>query len=58
VELIIDVEVKIMPMEVANTLSTIGIFFGGLGLLLGSFGALWFVSLYAKAKESKQREEK
>ncbi len=47
-----------MPMEVANTLSTIGIFFGGLGLLLGSFGALWFVSLYAKAKESKQREEK
>jgi chromate transport protein ChrA len=47
-----------MPMEVANTLGTIGIFFAGLGFLLASFGVLWFVSLYAKTKESKQKEEK
>jgi hypothetical protein len=47
-----------MPIEVANLLSTIGIFFGGLGLLFISFGLFWFVSLYAKTKESKQKEEK
>jgi hypothetical protein len=29
-------------------LTTIGIFFGGLGILLLSFAALWFVSLYDK----------
>ena len=29
-------------------LTTIGIFFGGLGLLLLSFGVFWFVSLYEK----------
>ena len=47
-----------MPIEVANMLSTIGLFFGGLGLLLASFGVLWFVSLYAKTKESKEKEGK
>ena len=37
-----------MPVEVANTLSSIGIFFAGLGLLLLSFGLFWFVSVYSK----------
>jgi hypothetical protein len=31
-------------------LSAIGIFFGGLGLLLLSFGLFWFVSVYSKKK--------
>ena len=37
-----------MPVEVANTLSSVGIFFAGLGILLGSFAIFWFCSLYAK----------
>ena len=37
-----------MPVEVANTLSSIGIFFAGLGLLMLSFGLFWFVSVYSK----------
>ena len=37
-----------MPVEVANTLSSIGIFFGGLGLLLLSLGLFWLASLYSK----------
>ena len=31
-----------------ENLYNIGIFFAGLGLLLGSFGLFWFVSLYDK----------
>lgn len=42
-----------MPVEVANTLSTIGIFFGGLGLLFVGFGVLWGVSLWSKQKGKK-----
>ena len=38
-------------------LSTIGIFFGGLGLLLSSFGILWFVSVYQKAKMLKKEKQ-
>jgi len=37
-----------MPVEVANTISSVGIFFAGLGLLLLSFGLFWFVSVYSK----------
>jgi len=40
-----------MPVAVANTLSSIGIFFGGLGLLLLSFGLFWFVDVYKKSKK-------
>ena len=39
-----------MPVEVANTISSIGTFFGGLGLLLLSFGVFWFVDVYNKKK--------
>ncbi|GAG39909.1 unnamed protein product [marine sediment metagenome] len=39
-----------MPIEVANTISSVGIFFAGLGLLLLSFGLFWFVSIYSKNK--------
>ena len=39
-----------MPVHVADTLSSIGIFFGGLGLLLLSFGVFWFVDVYKKKK--------
>jgi len=39
-----------MPVEVANTISSVGIFFGGLGLLLLSFGLFWFVDVYSKKK--------
>jgi len=39
-------------------MSSIGFFFGGLGILLASFGLFWFVSVYSKTKESKQKEEK
>ena len=39
-----------MPVEVANTISSVGIFFGGLGLLLLSFGLFWLVDVYAKKK--------
>ena len=40
-----------MPVEVANTLSSIGMFFAGLGLLLLSFGLFWFVDVYKKSKK-------
>jgi len=33
----------------------IGTFFGGLGLLLLSFGVFWFVDVYKKSKGSKQK---
>ena len=39
-------------------LAGIGIFFGGLGFLLLSFGLFWFVSVYEKNIKSKQKEEK
>jgi len=42
-----------MPVEVANTISAVGIFFGGLGLLLVSFGIFWGVSVWSKQKEKK-----
>jgi len=32
-------------------LSGIGIFFGGLGILLLSFGLFWFVDVYKKSKK-------
>jgi hypothetical protein len=41
-----------------ENLIPIGIFFGGLGLLLLSFGVFWFVDVYKKSKMSKQKEEK
>jgi hypothetical protein len=40
-----------MPVEVANTLSSIGIFFAGLGILFVGFGILWCCTLYAKTKK-------
>ena len=46
-------------MEIAaNLLSTLGLFFGGLGILFLSFGLFWFVSVYSKDKEAKEKEEK
>jgi hypothetical protein len=44
--------------EDMENLGPIGIFFGGLGLLLLSFGVFWFVDVYKKSKMSKQKEEK
>ncbi len=38
-------------------LATIGIFFAGLGILLGSFGIFWFVSVYEKINISKKDKE-
>ena len=32
-------------------MSSIGFFFGGLGILLASFGLFWFVSVYSKNKK-------
>ena len=40
-----------MPAEVANTISSVGTFLGGLGLLLLSFGLFWFVDIYKKSKK-------
>ena len=40
-----------MPVEVANTISAVGTFFGGLGLLLLSFGLFWLVDVYKKSKK-------
>ena len=40
-----------MPVEVANTLSSIGIFFAGLGILFVGFGCLWWCTLYSKTKK-------
>lgn len=37
-------------------LTTIGIFFAGLGILLGSFGLFWWVSLYEKVKFPKEKK--
>ena len=34
-----------------EALSGIGIFFGGLGVLLLSFGLFWFVDVYKKSKK-------
>jgi len=33
-----------------EALSSLGIFFAGLGFLLLSFGLFWFVSVYSKKK--------
>ena len=44
--------------ENMENLSSLGIFFGGLGFLLLSFGLFWWVSLYEKYNKSKQKEEK
>ncbi len=41
-----------------ENLGSTGIFFGGLGLLLLSFGLFWFVDVYKKSKMSKHKEEK
>jgi hypothetical protein len=40
-----------MPVEVINTLSSIGIFFAGLGILFVGFGTLWYCTLYSKTKK-------
>ena len=37
--------------EDMENLGPIGIFFGGLGLLLLSFGVFWFVDVYKKSKK-------
>lgn len=37
-------------------LSSIGIFFAGLGTLLFSFGFFWFVSIYQKVNEDKEKK--
>ncbi len=37
-------------------LSAIGIFFGGLGLLLGSFGIFWFTAVYQNKNRSKKEK--
>jgi hypothetical protein len=37
-------------------LATIGIFFGGLGILLLSFGVFWFVSVYQKINTPKEEK--
>ena len=34
-----------------EALSVLGIFFGGLGILLLSFGLFWFVDVYKKSKK-------
>ena len=34
-----------------ETLSSLGIFFAGLGILLASFGLFWFVDVYKKSKK-------
>jgi len=40
-----------MPVEAANTLSSVGIFFAGLGILFVGFGCLWYCTLYSKTKK-------
>lgn len=40
-----------MPVEVANMLSSIGVFFAGLGFLFVGFGCLWYCALYAKNRK-------
>lgn len=37
-------------------LATIGIFFGGLGILLCSFAIFWFVSVYEKINTPKKEK--
>ena len=39
-------------------LSGLGIFLGGLGFLLLSCAAMWWISLYAKINESKLKDKK
>ena len=41
-----------------EAMSSLGIFFGGLGFFLLSCGLFWWVSLYEKYNKSKQKEEK
>ena len=50
---VLTVEGENMLIKVANTISAIGIFLGGLGLLLVSFGIFWGVSVWSKQKEKK-----
>mgnify|MGYP001580882283 CR=1 FL=1 len=40
-----------------ENLEIIGDFFGGLGLLLISFGIFWFVSVYDKINTRKKKED-
>ena len=35
-------------------LTSIGIFFGGLGILLSSFGIFWFASIYKDVNTKKE----
>jgi hypothetical protein len=37
-------------------LGTLGIFFGGFGIMMISFGLFWWVSLYEKVHFPKQKE--
>ena len=39
-------------------LGTIGIFFAGFGVMMGSFGFFWWVSLYEKINFPKQKDSK
>jgi hypothetical protein len=39
-----------------ENVASAGIFLGGLGFLLLSFGLFWWVSLYEKQSKSKQKE--
>ena len=41
-----------------QTVSQLGVLLGGLGLLMISFGVLWWVSLYAKEKGLEEKEKK
>lgn len=47
-----------MSAEVADTLTAIGTFFGGLGLLFIGLGVLWIGSLYDKKKTSKEKNRR
>lgn len=46
-----------MPIEVANLLSTIGLFFGGLGLLFLSFG-FWGLFPYTQKVKSQNKRKR
>jgi len=41
-----------------DNLSSLGIFFAGIGVILLGSGLMWFVSVYSEDKKSKQKEEK
>jgi hypothetical protein len=45
-------------MDAVGSLGSLGIFFGGLGFLLLSFGLFWWISLYEKYNKAKQKEDK